>query len=338
MAPASYLVGSRLGASHGKFKIQVFRTARSSPRLAGRGCGDERYRRDGPFRLLLLHRQGHRLRLRHRDPWGPNSRQMQAWLFHAGGLELLNEFYAKFNHRQSAGRQHRRPDGRLVPQGDQVRGRSAGPEDAHRRPRRQRAAEDGRGPAAARRAATSIRRWNAASSTRSSSSAPTTTRSSASPRSRRYYYYPRLLGRLRRARASSSIWRSGTACRRSIRSVLKTCAAAAGHDMQAKHDALNPQCAEEADLGGAQLRPLPNDILKASYKHHQGSLRRDVGRQSELQEDLRPSLGFPARIRGAMDDLGLCSIRAVGDCACSSAAAGRPDHGSAGRTSCSGLT
>ena len=30
-------------------------------------------------------------------PWGPNSRQMQAWLFHAGGLELLNEFYAKFN-------------------------------------------------------------------------------------------------------------------------------------------------------------------------------------------------------------------------------------------------
>lgn len=30
-------------------------------------------------------------------PWGPNSRQMQAWLYHAGGLELLNEFYAKFN-------------------------------------------------------------------------------------------------------------------------------------------------------------------------------------------------------------------------------------------------
>ncbi len=29
-------------------------------------------------------------------PWSLNSRQMQAWLYEAGGTELLNEFYAKF--------------------------------------------------------------------------------------------------------------------------------------------------------------------------------------------------------------------------------------------------
>jgi TRAP-type mannitol/chloroaromatic compound transport system substrate-binding protein len=30
-------------------------------------------------------------------PWSLNSRQMQAWLYEAGGTELMNEFYAKFN-------------------------------------------------------------------------------------------------------------------------------------------------------------------------------------------------------------------------------------------------
>lgn len=29
-------------------------------------------------------------------PFGPNSRQHQAWLYYAGGLELMNEFYAKY--------------------------------------------------------------------------------------------------------------------------------------------------------------------------------------------------------------------------------------------------
>ena len=30
-------------------------------------------------------------------PWSLNSRQMQAWLYEAGGTDLLNEFYAKYN-------------------------------------------------------------------------------------------------------------------------------------------------------------------------------------------------------------------------------------------------
>ena len=48
--------------------------------------------------------------------------------------------------------------------------------------------------------------------------------------------------------------------------VLKTCAMAAGHDMQAKYDVLNPAALKRLIAGGAQLRPLPNDILKSSYK------------------------------------------------------------------------
>ena len=52
-------------------------------------------------------------------PFGLNSRMQNAWLFEGGGMELLNEFYAKYNIYALPLRQHRLPDGRLVPQGDQ---------------------------------------------------------------------------------------------------------------------------------------------------------------------------------------------------------------------------
>ena len=93
-------------------------------------------------------------------------------------------------HLQPARRQHRRADGRLVPQGDQGGRRPERPEVAHRRLRRP---GDGRSSAWCRSrspAATSIRRWRRAPSTRPNGSAPTTTRSSASTRSRKFYYYP----------------------------------------------------------------------------------------------------------------------------------------------------
>ena len=50
-------------------------------------------------------------------PFGPNMRINQAWYMLGGGREVLNEFYKKYNVVSLAGRQHRLPDGRLVPQG-----------------------------------------------------------------------------------------------------------------------------------------------------------------------------------------------------------------------------
>ena len=52
-------------------------------------------------------------------PFGPNMRINQAWYMLGGGKEMLNEFYKKYNCHLAARRQHRLPDGRLVPQGDQ---------------------------------------------------------------------------------------------------------------------------------------------------------------------------------------------------------------------------
>ena len=62
-------------------------------------------------------------------PFGPNQRINQAWYMLGGGKDVLNEFYKKYNCVIAARRQHRLPDGRLVPQGDQHRRRSQGPED-----------------------------------------------------------------------------------------------------------------------------------------------------------------------------------------------------------------
>ena len=53
-------------------------------------------------------------------PFGPNARINQAWWTQGGGEEVLNEFYKNYNARALARRQHRLPDGRLVPQGDQL--------------------------------------------------------------------------------------------------------------------------------------------------------------------------------------------------------------------------
>ena len=50
-----------------------------------------------PHRLVLLFRQGPCLRLRHHHPVWPQSAQTNAWYYHGGGNELLNEFYAKHN-------------------------------------------------------------------------------------------------------------------------------------------------------------------------------------------------------------------------------------------------
>ena len=109
---------------------------------------------------------------------------MYAWMYHGGGHELMQRVLQEVQHPFSfAVRQHRRADGRLVPQGDQDGRRHEGPEVPHRRLRRQ---DPGRARRACRSrspAATSIRRWRRARSTPPNGSARTTTRSSASTRS-----------------------------------------------------------------------------------------------------------------------------------------------------------
>ena len=145
---------------------------------------------------------------------------MNAWLRFGDGAEPAERAVREVQLHRLCGRQHRRADGRLVPQGDQDRRRPEGPENAHRRLRRHDPVEARRGAAAARRAATSIRRWRRARSTPPNGSAPMTTRSSASTRSRRTTTI-RAGGKAAARATTSSTSPSGTSCRRHYQSMIQ---------------------------------------------------------------------------------------------------------------------
>ncbi len=49
-------------------------------------------------------------------PFGLTTRQQNAWMYHGGGIEIMNEFLQGIRRRRIPGRQHRRADGRLVSQ------------------------------------------------------------------------------------------------------------------------------------------------------------------------------------------------------------------------------
>ena len=59
-------------------------------------------------------------------PFGLNARMQNSWWYQGGGMELGNEFFKKFGVDRLSLRQHRHPDGWLVPQGDQDGRRSYG--------------------------------------------------------------------------------------------------------------------------------------------------------------------------------------------------------------------
>ena len=108
------------------------RGGRDRARPAGARRGAERHGRDGRDRVLLLLRQGPDLRARHRravrTEHAPVLGVAEVRQRRAAAERLLQDLQG-VRHRH---RQHRRPDGRLVPQGDQDGRRSQGLENAHR--------------------------------------------------------------------------------------------------------------------------------------------------------------------------------------------------------------
>ena len=118
-------------------------------------------------------------------PFGLNSRQMTAWMYEGNGLKLMREFYAKYNMISFAGGNTGAQMGGWFRKEIKSLGRRQGPEDAHRRLRRQGARAHRRRAAEHPGRRDLHRRWKRARSTRPSGWARTTTRSWASTRSRR---------------------------------------------------------------------------------------------------------------------------------------------------------
>ena len=209
-------------ATDNRFQIQVFAAGEIVPGLQAARRRAERHRRDVPHRVVLLFRQGSDLRLRHRGA-------VRAQQPHADRLDVFRRRHGTDERRSTrsststaSGRQHRRADGRLVPQGDQGRRRPQRAQDAHRRICRPRAVEARRRAAADRRRRHLSGAGEGHASTPPSGSAPTTTRSSASTRSRSTTTIP-AGGKAGRCSTTSSIIDKWNALPQAYKSIVRTC-------------------------------------------------------------------------------------------------------------------
>ena len=123
------------------------RRTRAGP--AGAGCDLQRHRRDVPHRLVLLRRQGSDLCDLCLGAVRPQRAPAEFLVVSGRRQGTRQRVLQEVRRDRLSLRQHRHPDGRLVPQGDQDGCRSVGPQDAHRRHRRTGAAEGRRRAAAA---------------------------------------------------------------------------------------------------------------------------------------------------------------------------------------------
>ena len=144
-------------------------------------------------------------------PFGLNARQQNAWMYYGGGLEAVRGPVQGLRLRPVPGRQHRRPDGRLVPQGDQERRGPEGPQVPHRRARRPGARQARRG-GAADRGRRHLPGARARHHRRRGMGRPLRRREARLPQGRQVLLLPRLVGGRPAALHRSSTSRSGTSC------------------------------------------------------------------------------------------------------------------------------
>jgi TRAP-type mannitol/chloroaromatic compound transport system substrate-binding protein len=197
-------------------------------------------------------------------PWGLNPRQENAWMYHAGGMDLMNEFFAKHNlYGMPAGNTGTQMGGwfrkeikavqdlqglkmrigglagqvlsklGLVPQ--QIPGGDIYP--------------------ALERGTVDAAEWVG----------PYDDEKLGFNKVAPFYYYP-------------GFWEGGAQITaffnlqkwnelpKTYKSLLTAACGYANVDMQAKYDARNPAALRRLVSGGAQLRPFPQEILEASYK------------------------------------------------------------------------
>ena len=183
-------------------------------------------------------------------------------------LEADARVLRQVQHDQLPRRQHRRPDGRLVSQGNQVAQGRQGHEDAHRRLRRQGAR------AHRRRAAEHPRRRDLPALEKGTIDAaewvgPYDDQKLGFNKVAPYYYYP-------------GWWEGGPqldffinqkaldALSAENKAIVESAAAHAHVVMQARYDALNPAALKQLVGAGTKLRPFPQDVMAAAYKEAMG--------------------------------------------------------------------
>ena len=197
-------------------------------------------------------------------PFGPNSRQMNAWLYHGGGNDLLNEFYAK--HQVYA-----LPGGNTgVQMGGWFRKEIKAVTDIQGLKMRiaglagQVMAKLGAVPQqipggdiypALERGTIDAAEWVG----------PYDDEKLGFSKVAPFYYYPGFWdgGPTIHFMINTAKWNE---LPKTYQAIVTAAAAYANIDMQAKYDARNPAALRRLVGAGTQLRPFPQEVLEAAYK------------------------------------------------------------------------
>ena len=196
-------------------------------------------------------------------PFGTNARQQEAWMKCGGGRELIQDLYKDYNIHPLPVRQYRRADGRLVPQGDQERRRSQGPEVPHRRLRR-----PGHQPAGRRaqqiaggdiypaleKGTIDAAEWIG----------PYDDQKLGFNKIAPYYYYPGWWegGPQTTAMISLAKWNE---LPKSYKAVVEAASAYAQNWMLSKYDGENPKALRELVASGTKLMAFPQPVMEAAF-------------------------------------------------------------------------
>ena len=197
-------------------------------------------------------------------PWGLNPRQENAWMYHGGGMELMNEFFAKHNlFGMPAGNTGTQMGGwfrKEIKTVDDLKGLKmrigglAGQVLARLGLVPQQIPGGDIYPAL-ERGTVDAAEWVG----------PYDDEKLGFNKVAPFYYYP-------------GFWEGGAQITaffnlqkwnelpKAYKSLLTLACGYANVDMQAKYDARNPAALRRLVSGGAQLRPFPQEILEASYK------------------------------------------------------------------------
>jgi TRAP-type mannitol/chloroaromatic compound transport system substrate-binding protein len=197
-------------------------------------------------------------------PWGLNPRQENAWMYHAGGIDLMNEFFAKHNlygmpagntGTQMGGWFRKEIKGVADLQGLKMRIGGLAGQVLSRLGLVPQQIPGGDIYPALERGTVDAAEWVG----------PYDDEKLGFNKVAPYYYYPGFWegGAQITAFVNLAKWNE---LPKAYKSLLTAACGYANVDMQAKYDARNPAALRRLVSGGAQLRPFPQELLEASYK------------------------------------------------------------------------
>ena len=227
-------------------------------------------------------------------PFGLNTRQQNAWMYHGGGLALMREFFKDYNMISfPAGNTGAQMGGwfrkeiKTVADLKGLKFRIGGTGGAAADQARRRAAADSR-----RRHLSGAREGH---DRRGGMGRTLRRREARLLQGRQELLLSRAGGKAARRSICFVNIKAWEALPKDYQAIFEAACYEANMDMMAKYDALNPAALKRLIGNGVKLQPFSNDILAACYKATTETYDEIADQERQVQEDLRAVEEIPRR-------------------------------------------